>query len=251
MARQARKRSATGIYHIMLRGIDKRNIFLDDEDRKIFVEKIKRAKEKANFELYAFCLMDNHIHLLIKESEDIGTIIKRITVGYVGWHNNKYGRTGHLFQNRFNSEAVESELYLLTVLRYIHQNPLKARIVDKVEAYDWSSYKEYELAYKKKESIIDARVVKHYFKTIRDLNTYINEKNNDQCMDYYDKIKYTDKQLKEKLDQEGIIENIKKASNIEIRNQMIKEAYLELGVSMRQLGRVLGLSKSIVEKATK
>ncbi|MFP4698620.1 MAG: REP-associated tyrosine transposase [Eubacteriales bacterium] len=250
MARQARKRSATGIYHIMLRGIDKRNIFLDDEDRKRFIDKMRKAKEKANFELYAYCLMDNHIHLLIKESEEIGTSIKRITIGYVSWHNNKYGRTGHLFQNRFNSEVVETESYLITVLRYIHQNPVKAKIVNKVGEYDWSSYKEYILEYKNKETFIDARVVKNYFNTIQDFNTYMNEKNNDQCLDYYDKIRYTDKQLKEKLNQEGLIEKIKEA-NIDERNQMIKEIYNELGVSIRQLSRVLRLGKAIVEKAIK
>ncbi|TCT12216.1 REP element-mobilizing transposase RayT [Natranaerovirga pectinivora] len=249
MPRQARKRSGTGIYHIMLRGIDKRNIFLDDEDRNIFIEKIKKAKEKANFEIYAYCLMDNHIHLLIMESEDIGTSIKRITVGYVTWHNNKYGRTGHLFQNRYNSEVVESESYLLTVLRYIHQNPVKARMVDKAEQYIWSSYKEYELVYQQKETFINDRVVKNYFKKICDFKVYINEKNNDQCMDYHDKIKYTDNQLKGKLDQEGIIEKIKEEVDIDVRNEIIKEIYEELGVSIRQLGRVLGLGKAIVEKA--
>jgi len=129
MPRQARKKSATGIYHIMLRGIDGRNIFLDDEDRSKFIEKLLSAKQNANFKLYGYCLMDNHVHLLIEENEEIGTSVKRITVGYVQWHNNKYGRTGHLFQNRYNSEVVETESYLVTVLRYIHQNPVKANIV--------------------------------------------------------------------------------------------------------------------------
>ena len=92
MARQARKRSITGIYHIMLRGIDKRNIFLDDKDKMIFLQKLLKAKESANFNLYGYCLMDNHLHLLIHESEEIGISIKRITVGYAIWHNNKYGR---------------------------------------------------------------------------------------------------------------------------------------------------------------
>lgn len=87
MARKARKRSSTEIYHVMLRGIDKRDIFIDDKDRIEFIEKIKKAKKIGKFELYGFCLMDNHIHLLIKENKEIGKIIKRITVGYVGWHN--------------------------------------------------------------------------------------------------------------------------------------------------------------------
>ncbi|SHK30443.1 transposase, partial [Paramaledivibacter caminithermalis] len=103
MARKRRERSKTGIYHIMLRGIDGRNMFIDNEDREKFIEALFNAKEKGQFLLYGYCLMDNHVHLLIKEGEEVGASIKRMTVSYVQWHNNKYGRTGHLFQNRFKS----------------------------------------------------------------------------------------------------------------------------------------------------
>ncbi len=78
MARQARVKSSTGIYHIMLRGIDGRNLFLDNEDRRVFIEKLLSAKTNGGFKLYGYCLMDNHVHLLMKESEDIGTSIKGI-----------------------------------------------------------------------------------------------------------------------------------------------------------------------------
>ena len=82
MARQARIKSMTGIYHVMLKGIDSRNIFMDDEDKMYFMENLKRAKERGEFKLYAYCLMDNHVHLLLKEGEEVGVSIKRITVGY-------------------------------------------------------------------------------------------------------------------------------------------------------------------------
>lgn len=85
MPRQARVKSETGIYHVMLKGIDNRDIFLDEFDRSKFIEQIIRAKEKGLFALLAYCLMDNHVHLLIKENEEIGKSIKRITVGYVIW----------------------------------------------------------------------------------------------------------------------------------------------------------------------
>jgi REP element-mobilizing transposase RayT len=140
MARQAREKSSTGIYHVILKGLDGRNIFLDDADRLMFMDKLKKARQAGGFKLYAYCLMDNHVHLLMKEEEELGQSIKRITVGYVQLHNNKYGRSGHLFQNRFNSEAVEDDCYLMTVLRYIHRNPLKAGIISKLESYPWSSY---------------------------------------------------------------------------------------------------------------
>ena len=135
MPRQARKKSNSGVYHIMLRGINRQLIFEDDEDMQRFIETLKRYKDECGYSLYAFCLMGNHIHLLLKEGEEpISTILKRIAGSYVYWYNWKYGRSGHLFQDRFKSEPVEDDAYFLTVLRYIHQNPVKARICKKA---DW------------------------------------------------------------------------------------------------------------------
>src|SRR6056297_3473731 len=121
MARKPRRKSETGIYHVMLRGINKQRIFEDKQDYQKFIDVIKKTKETSDFNLYSYCLMSNHIHLLIKETEEeLGEIFKRIGARFVYWYNSKYSRTGHLFQGRFKSEVVESDSYLLTVLRYIH-----------------------------------------------------------------------------------------------------------------------------------
>ncbi len=88
--------------------------------------------------------MGNHLHLLIKEGKEIlSNTMKRIGASYVYWYNWQYNRKGHLFQDRFKSEAVEDDAYFLTVLRYIHQNPQKAGLTDDIASYKWSSYKEY------------------------------------------------------------------------------------------------------------
>jgi REP element-mobilizing transposase RayT len=88
--------------------------------------------------------MSNHIHLLIKEGkEDLGIVFRRIGSKFVYWYNWKYKRSGHLFQDRYKSEVVENDKYFLTVLRYIHQNPVKAGIVGSMIKYPWSSYNEY------------------------------------------------------------------------------------------------------------
>ena len=144
MSRQARKPSESGIYHVMLRGINKQQIFIDEEDYEKFLWVLKDTKEISEYKLYAYCLMDNHIHLLIKvEKEPLHIIFKRIGNRFVYWYNAKYQRIGHLFQDRYKSEAVENEEYFLTVLRYIHQNPLKAGICENVSDYKYSSYNEY------------------------------------------------------------------------------------------------------------
>ena len=99
MTRQARQKSQSGIYHIILRGINKQIIFEEEEDRQKFLECLGHYKLICQYQIYGYCLMDNHVHLLIKESEqDIGSIMKRIGVGYVSWYNRKYNRCGHLFQ---------------------------------------------------------------------------------------------------------------------------------------------------------
>jgi len=133
LARRARVRSNTGIYHVMIRGINRQAIFEDDEDRIRFIDTLREYKDISKYEIYGYCLMDNHIHLLIKEiDESISLIIKRISSSYVHWYNTKYERLGHLFQERFRSEVVEDDGYFLTVLRYIHQNPVKAKIAENV-----------------------------------------------------------------------------------------------------------------------
>ena len=129
MPRQARKKSNSGIYHIILRGVNRQQIFEDNEDYYKFLQVVEESKAISGFELFAYCLMSNHIHLLLKEiQEPIEQIMKRITTRFVYWYNIKYQRSGHLFQDRYKSEPVEDDAYFLTVIRYIHQNPVKAEI---------------------------------------------------------------------------------------------------------------------------
>jgi len=144
MPREARKLSSTHIYHVMIRGNRRQDIFLEDEDRLRFIGILKKKKQKGEYELYAFCLMNNHVHLLIKEKkEQLSQIMKRINISYVNYFNRKYKQVGHLFQDRFKSETIEDENYLLAVLNYIHHNPFNAFIINNLADYPWSSYDMY------------------------------------------------------------------------------------------------------------
>ena len=250
MARMARTKSKTGIYHIMLRGIDKRNIFLDDEDRAKFIDKLMKAKEVANFKLYGYCLMDNHVHLLLGEGEEIGTSIKRITVGYVQWHNKKYDRTGHLFQNRYMSEVVESEGYLINVLRYIHQNPVKSKMTKLAKNYWWSSYNQYLLAYQDQNSYIDAQLIKSYYSRQNDFEVFMNTMSEEEFLEYKTVKKYSDIMIKTILQKEYDLNRLKEAT-VDERNQMIRVIYKTTGASIRQLERVIGIGRAIIGKAIK
>ena len=137
----------------MLRGIDRRDIFTDDQDRGKFLKILRTVTAPEDRDgnplspychIHAYCLMDNHVHLLIAEgAEDIGTVMKRIGVSYVSYFNKRHERLGPLFHDRFRSEPVGDTGYFITLLRYIHQNPVEAEIVTTPGQYRWSSWHEY------------------------------------------------------------------------------------------------------------
>lgn len=250
MARQARKKSSTGVYHIMLRGIDKRDLFLDDEDRKKFKDIFVKAIDEGRFDLYGYCLMGNHVHLLLKAMEDPGIIMKRITVSYVWWHNDKHERTGHLFQNRYLSEPVEEEDYLLTVLRYIHQNPFKAGMVKSIKDYHWSSYDQYKQFYKDQKTFISGDLIKFYFPTFSGFDRFMTAINEDKCLEVTVSDRTSDKKLIEKIKEGYDLEGLRSAS-ADKKRATIKEIYDKTGASIRQLSRVTGIGRNVIERAIK
>ena len=148
MPRHARKQSATGIYHVMARGNNRDIIFHDAEDFDYFIKTLKlccNINEKNptsdHTQIYAFCVLNNHFHLLIKEDKNgISYFMKRLMIRYAQYYKEKYEHTGHLFQDRFKSIPVEDEEYLLSAYRYIARNPVEAMICNQPEDYEWSSF---------------------------------------------------------------------------------------------------------------
>lgn len=145
MSRAARVISESGVYHILFRGVNQQNIFEEDADFMKLKETIRTVKQEMGFEIYAYCFMSNHVHIALKEKNvgDISLIMKRILTKYARWYNIKYGRSGALIANRYKSVPVEVDEYFLQLIRYVHQNPIKAGIVDELGAYPYSSYVEY------------------------------------------------------------------------------------------------------------
>lgn len=251
LPREARKISKSGIYHIMLRGINRQNILEDDKDKERLFLTIKRYKEISKYEIYAYCIMSNHIHILIKEvDESISDTIKRISSSFVFWYNNKYERCGHLFQERFKSEVVENDKYFLTVLRYIHQNPVKAKIAKDISRYKWSSYGEYigEADIINPDFALDmfSNCRKRAMELFCDFN---NQKNNDICLDIDENVKVSDMELKQLFKKLGIMDPKElKNRDKKSRNEIIKKLKETEGVTIRQLSRIIGLSKSQISR---
>ena len=223
MPRQARKRAESGIYHIMLRGINQQQIFEDEEDNEKFLQILKECKELSGFKLLAYCLMGNHIHLLIREGEEsLEQVFKRIGGRFVYWYNVKYRRVGHLFQDRFKSEPVDSDAYLLTVIRYIHQNPVKAGICAKPEEYPWSSWREYlSEPWITDVSCTDGLIDRE------DLIEYHRQPGQEKCLDIPDKptIRLTDEQAMEAVKRITGCENVSEFQKLTpiVRDKAIRE----------------------------
>ena len=144
MSRQERIKHAYATYHIIQRGNERRDIFMSDSDRHLYLDLLRRTKQKYQFLLYAYCLMSNHVHLIINDNgHDISLIMKSLSTSYAVIFNYRHQRVGHLFQGRFGSEQVTDDTYLLELSRYIHNNPVKANMVAAPTHYRWSSYNHY------------------------------------------------------------------------------------------------------------
>lgn len=250
MPRTARKKSHSQIYHVMLRGINKQQIFFDKEDNEYFIGLLKRYRDSCGYQLRAYCLMGNHVHLLLQEGENktTGEIIRHIGSAYVYWYNLKYERTGHLFQDRFKSEPVESESYLLTVFRYILMNPVKAGICTRAEQYPYNSAKEYFYG---TEGITDTSLIKSLLNQ-EAMKEYIYQSNEDQCIEMEDTVRkrVTDEAAEQLIRSElgGVHPTVGKAKERQTLNIAIQNL-VHSGVSIRQLSRLTGISKKIIENA--
>jgi putative transposase len=253
MPRVMRKRSSTGIYHIMIRGINQQNIFVEDEDNERFIDTLVTYQKEIEYEIYAYCLMGNHVHLLMKEgNEEIGNTMRRICVSYAYWYNWQYNRTGHLFQDRFRSEVVEDDAYFLTVLRYIHRNPLKAGLISDIGNYKWSSFKEYL----ERSKIVNPHFALAMLSTERDkalarFHSFHMEANDDQCLDI-DPVRktFSDNEIRQLVLDKYNIELAKLHSmEPETQAEILKYLKEQQGASLRQLSRMTGFTVHKILKA--
>jgi len=246
MPRQARQESKTGVYHVMLRGVNKQAIFEEAEDYERFKETIKKYKSICGYEVFAYCLMSNHVHLLLKvESavKDIGEIVKRLAGSYVYWYNRKYNRVGHLFQERFKSEPIEGDGSLLSAVRYVHRNPVKTGFNIENE---YSSYNDYA---KQEKGITDTG----FILSIMSVEQYIDFHKLESDAEFMDingkATSLNDADAKEVM---GTVSGCKSIAEFQTLEQGFRDQYIKKlkgrGLSIRQISRLTGVSKGITEK---
>ncbi len=144
MPRGSRIKSETGIYHIMAKSSEEIVAFKLEENKKLILRSLSEMVEEKRCVIYAYCVMDNHIHLVLNEmNDDISKIMNTLKskISKLFRMNNAYN--GKVFGNRFRSEPIVSDDYLFAVIRYVHNNPIKAKMVNKISNYRWSSYNDY------------------------------------------------------------------------------------------------------------
>lgn len=259
MPRTARQISKTHIYHVMLRGNEKKNIFLDAEDKNKFIDTIYCMKEDDGFCLYAYCIMNNHVHLVIKEQEvPISRIMKRIGTSYAKYFNKKYNRVGHVFQDRYKSEEIEDDRYLLSVIRYVHNNPVKAGIC-KVQEYKWSSYQYYIQGVRKPKTLPEHEEILSYFSENRErarilFKEFSNQEGNEDFLDMEEDVS---EDLLDEREALQYINNYLVGENIplELLNQreykrereiLVKELIEKSRLSLRKIAEILGINREMV-----
>ena len=255
MPRCKREKSESGIYHIMIRGINKQQIFHDSKDCEKFLYILSDCKEKSHFKLFAYCLMGNHIHILLQETDEpIGQIFRRIGARYVYWYNYKYQRTGHLFQDRFKSEPVETDEYFLSALAYIHNNPVNANVCRHPSEYRWSSFNAY---YDAKNPLTNTSFACNVAGSKDSLHKFFANENISSSSYLFDDI---DEKKKNFVSDKKAIEifkdvtNLSSTSDVNKLNKLERNVYIRLlrdkGLTVKQVSRIMDISQATVKRIT-
>jgi len=251
MPRHSRIKSDSNIYHIMSRALNKQLLFDEEIDYLRFLQILSIVKKEFKLRVYAYCLMSNHVHLIVRDTNaELSNAMKQLNSRYAMYYNKKNTRVGYVFSDRFKSEAIESKDYLLNCIRYIHQNPVKANICSKVNQYKFSSIHAYKRDKGNFLNIVDAKPV---LKLI-DKDEFL-KWNDEMCEG-----KFMDVIANKLSDTEVIDELLKitKAKRInEFRNldEPIKMLavlkMIDKGVPMMQLSRITGIYYSKIQKMKK
>lgn len=268
MPRQKRMLSVTQIYHVMVRGNAGRDIFIDDEDKQKLLKILFIKKKEEEYILYAYCLMRNHFHLALKEYKDnISHIMKRINTTYALYFNKKYQIMGHLFQNRFRSEVVENDAYLLATIRYIHNNPIKAGLVAFPQDYQWSSYLSYVGLQNKQGKIVNREDILRLFseKSSQAISQFIKfseaqegrykfmeykeENNHKKELNTDSKVKYfRDQFLRENR---ITLDLLSERKNKALREKLVLELKENSVYSEREIAEYLNISRGMIQRLTR
>lgn len=245
MPRKPRIQSGSGYYHVVARGIGKQILFEGPEDYERYLSTLRRFVREGSLELIAYCLMDNHVHLLLHVESGLDRTMKQIAVSYAYYFNMKYERTGHLFQDRYLSEPVDDERYLLAAVRYIHNNPQKAGFCHH-DKYRWSSWQEYV----GEKDMVSTELVLELVGGVERFIHFSEGDSPEEHLEVSSGRRLSDEQavciIRDEL-------HLKSGTQLQAMNRNDRDKALRLlksrGLSVRQIERLTGINRGVVQKA--
>lgn len=245
MPRHARTLSDSGYLHVIVRGNGKQVLFEEAKDYQYFLKILRRFSQETEVTVCAYCLMENHVHLLVKDVKgQVALMMKKLGVSYSYYFNHKYDRTGHLFQDRFRSEAVEDDAYLLTVFRYILKNPEKAGICP-ARNYAWSSYH----AYGDPSAFARPALLEEMIGGKEDYEAFMTIDDDAECLEFEPTIhddEWALRVIRKQLGDQGGT-RLQRCSREE-RNKALQNLR-RAGLTIRQIERLTGIPKGIIARA--
>ncbi|MGN0401722.1 MAG: transposase [Acetatifactor sp.] len=250
MPRHSRKKSSTQIYHVVIKGADRQLLFEETKDYQKYLDILEYYKEKLFFEIYAYCLMSNHVHLLIHhpDTTSLETIFRHINTAYASWFNLKYNRTGFVQDGRYFSEPVETSRYLLAVVKYIHYNPTKAGLEKSPGmGYPWSSYQDYQ---RESFGLTDTDFVLKLLGTQEHFIAMHSIVPGDDCLDVHKARKrIPDDVAKDIIRQNCACSSATDFQKLSLLNRNSSILLLhQKGLSVRQLNRLTGTPRGVIER---
>lgn len=253
MSRKAREFSPMNLYHIVMRGTNQQSLHENTWDYEKMVNQVAKTRVRFRFDLHAYCLMSNHTHLLIEaDYEVVPKIVQSIKTSYAKYYNKRTDRTGHLFEARYGNVAILSTHQYRNTIRYIHQNPVRARIIDNnnSDKYKWSSMSAFTS--NRNEIISESEIAKVHQK-FHDISFLEFHKtvSNEGAYEFNEKRISDDEAQKILLEVFG--DHIKSMKDIQkmdykTRNRLLVEFKL-LGLTSSQVSRLTGIGRNIVQRA--
>lgn len=254
MPRQSRKQSETEIYHIMIRGINKEYVFKNNTYKRYFKDGIERSEKSGLFEVISWCIMDNHAHLLVKASlMDLSKAVKIMCLKHAAYYNASENRIGPVFGDRYRSEVVENDVYLLQVLRYIFNNPVKARLVKTPKDYPWSNYNSFlheDSLRKEAKKMSIMALFNHNIAAFTDFIRQIDKNEYLETKEDLEKYRIEAGQdiIQEYFKSKGIVNEKELRINSEWIDELVQKMLVGSKLTLRQVAKLTGLSVSLVYK---
>lgn len=252
MGNKPRVESKYGLHHVVTRGTGRMILFEEEEDYERYLQAARRFSASLDLEIYAYCLMDNHVHLVIRANLPVLTsFMRRLDTWHARWFNEKYDHVGHVYQNSFKSVPIDSEEQLLACIRYVFQNPVAAGLVDSCGDYKWSSYRECEGELVLRDGLVSAvESIMGLFSSSRDFERFnLQEEKPEGHLECEWERVSGDERARAIIQGalgEGVSKWLQAVPRAE-RDRCVGELRGR-GVSVRQVERICGVSRGVVQR---